>query len=136
MDDVRSINTESTTSLGQEFEQKQDTLENSTSSSLSSAPPGTVKQRPPKEKSMNDQDVIHKLQELCANADPLLIYSNMEKIGQGYVSLKQCANKQALNNHFFFFVYLKKCFRRCLYRLSSRLYYTRCYQTNELGKAA
>ncbi|KAG2200131.1 hypothetical protein INT47_012412, partial [Mucor saturninus] len=83
MDDVRSINTESTASLGQELEQKQDTPENSVTSSLSSAPPGTVKQRPPKEKSMNDQDVILKLQELCANADPLLIYSNMEKIGQG-----------------------------------------------------
>lgn len=89
IDDVRSIDSESTTSLSQESETEKElpqlsrnTLEDSTSS-LSSGPPGTVKQRPPKEKGMNDQDVINKLQELCANSDPLLIYSNMVKIGQG-----------------------------------------------------
>lgn len=32
---------------------------------------------------MNDEEVIRILQELCINSDPLLIYSNMVKIGQG-----------------------------------------------------
>ncbi|KAI9365268.1 kinase-like domain-containing protein [Pilaira anomala] len=52
-------------------------------SSLATGPPGTVKKRPPKEKGMNDQDVLNKLQEICDNSNPLLIYSDMVKIGQG-----------------------------------------------------
>jgi p21-activated kinase 1 len=53
--------------------------------STHTGPPGTVKQRPPKKdkSEISDEQVLQKLQELCLNSDPLLIYSNMVKIGQG-----------------------------------------------------
>jgi hypothetical protein len=61
----------------------QETIEESTSTNT--GPPGTVKARPPKEQknALKDQEVLRKLRELCINSDPLLIYSNMVKIGQG-----------------------------------------------------
>lgn len=57
-------------------------IEESDTTSYNTAPPGTVKSRP-KKNTISDQDVIQKLQELCIISDPLLIYSNMVKIGQG-----------------------------------------------------
>lgn len=60
-------------------------MEECSESLSNTGPPGTVKRRPPKEdkKGMDDKEVIRILQELCINSDPLLIYSNMVKIGQG-----------------------------------------------------
>lgn len=59
-------------------------MKNESSSVSTTGPPGTVRSRPKdQKKGMKDQDVIRKLQELCFNSDPLLIYSNMVKIGQG-----------------------------------------------------
>ncbi|CAO3648913.1 unnamed protein product [Mucor fragilis] len=97
VDDVYSINSESTASIGEEFGDREGDLPQLTSmknepsaaaatlsSSSTTGPPGTVKSRPKdQKKGMKDQDVIRKLQELCLNSDPLLIYSNMVKIGQG-----------------------------------------------------
>ncbi|KAI9475788.1 MAG: Pak2 protein [Benjaminiella poitrasii] len=99
VDDVHSINSESTASLSEEFGDRERELPqltrlkedpsvthtNSAASSLSNGPPGTVKSRPPKDqsKAMKDQEVIRKLQELCINSDPLLAYTDMVKIGQG-----------------------------------------------------
>lgn len=95
IDDVGSIHSESTASFTEEFGDDEKNLPeltrltdttaclNEPESSLSTGPPGTVKKRPPKEKGMNDQDVLIKLQEICVNSDPLLIYSGMVKIGQG-----------------------------------------------------
>jgi hypothetical protein len=34
---------------------------------------------------MKDAEVIAKLKTICTEADPTLIYSNMRKIGQGYI---------------------------------------------------
>ncbi|GAA5812326.1 hypothetical protein MFLAVUS_005777 [Mucor flavus] len=95
IDDVGSIHSESTASFTEEFGDDEKNLPeltrltdttaclNEPASSLSTGPPGTVKKRPPKEKGMKDQDVLIKLQEICVNSDPLLIYSGMVKIGQG-----------------------------------------------------
>lgn len=94
MDDVDSVHSDSTASFAEEFGESEKespeltrltdatSFEESTSS-LATGPPGTVKKRPPKEKGMNDQDVLNKLQEICDNSNPLLIYSDMVKIGQG-----------------------------------------------------
>lgn len=65
-----------------ELERTKDVGEDEPSSSYNTAPPGTVKPRP-KKNTISDQEVIQKLQELCIISDPLLIYSNMDKIGQG-----------------------------------------------------
>ncbi|KAI7901222.1 kinase-like domain-containing protein [Cokeromyces recurvatus] len=97
MDDVHSINSESTASLSEEFGEREKELPqltrlkedpnvthtNTPISPLSSST--TVKSRPPKDqnKAMKDQDVIRKLQELCINSNPLLVYTDMMKIGQG-----------------------------------------------------
>ncbi|GAA5803317.1 kinase-like domain-containing protein [Helicostylum pulchrum] len=96
IDDVGSIHSESTASFTEEFGSDDEknlpeltrltdttTCSNEPASSLSTGPPGTVKKRPPKEKGMKDQDVLIKLQEICVNSDPLLIYFDMVKIGQG-----------------------------------------------------
>ncbi|GAN02398.1 ste20-like protein [Mucor ambiguus] len=91
VDDVHSINSESTASIGEEFGDREGDLPQLTSmknepstAAATTGPPGTVKARPKdQKKGMKDQDVIRKLQELCLNSDPLLIYSNMVKIGQG-----------------------------------------------------
>ncbi|EPB85358.1 STE/STE20/PAKA protein kinase [Mucor circinelloides 1006PhL] len=94
VDDVHSIHSESTASIGEEFGDRESDLPQLTSmknepsavatTTTTTGPPGTVKARPKDEKKgMKDQDVIRKLQELCLNSDPLLIYSNMVKIGQG-----------------------------------------------------
>lgn len=93
LDDVRSINSESTASISGEFGEDEKNLPQlerlsetkSVEESSNTGPPGTVKRRPPKDekKVMDDQEVIDKLRELCINSDPLLIYSNMVKIGQG-----------------------------------------------------
>lgn len=92
VDDVHSIHSESTASIGEEFGDRESDLPQLTSmkneplavATTTTGPPGTVKARPKGEKKgMKDQDVIRKLQELCLNSDPLLIYSNMVKIGQG-----------------------------------------------------
>ncbi|KAI8067333.1 kinase-like domain-containing protein [Thamnidium elegans] len=106
IDDVGSIHSESTASFTKEFGDDEKDLpeltrltDTTTSlegpvSSLSTGPPGTVKKRPPKEKGMKDQDVLVKLQEICVNSNPLLIYSDMVKIGQGasggvYIAYRQ-----------------------------------------------
>jgi hypothetical protein len=98
VDDINSIDSESTASFSDEFGDQEldnlpeltqmrdpDTIETSSSLSSNIGPPGTVKARPPKEQkdAMKDQEVLLKLQELCINSDPRLIYSNMNKIGQG-----------------------------------------------------
>lgn len=100
LDDVHSINSESTGSISGEFGANEKDLpqlqrltdtksleveEESREPLSNTGPPGTVKRRPPKEdkKGMDDKEVIRILQELCINSDPLLIYSDMVKIGQG-----------------------------------------------------
>ena len=46
--------------------------------------PGTVKQRVKERKhTMKDAEVIAKLQSICTESDPSLVYKNMRKIGQG-----------------------------------------------------
>ncbi|KAI8377830.1 kinase-like domain-containing protein [Radiomyces spectabilis] len=49
------------------------------------APAGTVKRRPSKgnKNSLKDAEVINKLEEICGNADPNKVYTDMVKIGQG-----------------------------------------------------
>ncbi|KAI8349462.1 Ste20 homologous protein kinase 1 [Choanephora cucurbitarum] len=86
IDDIHSINSESTASLGEEFRHHEQLPElTRTDNLLYNAPPGTVRSRPPKEekRSMSDEQVLKHLQELCINSDPLQVYTNMIKIGQG-----------------------------------------------------
>ncbi|CEP11448.1 hypothetical protein [Parasitella parasitica] len=86
IDDVYSINSESTASISdREMDLPQLTsMKNEPPSISTFGQPGTVKSRPKNQKkSMEDKDIIRKLQELCLNANPLLYYSNMVKIGQG-----------------------------------------------------
>lgn len=100
IDDVNYCSSESTASFTDDYrDQEHDDLAELTemedqnivevppasSSSINTGPPGTVKVRPPKEKrdALKDHEALLKLQELCTNSDPLLIYSNMVKIGQG-----------------------------------------------------
>ena len=82
----------STASLSEEFNDEKDlpqlertkSLEES-NESLHTGPPGTVKKRIPKKEKqeMDDAEVVRILTDLCINEDPLLIYYDMVKIGQG-----------------------------------------------------
>lgn len=95
VDDVYSLSSESTASLTDEYVGLDQNLpeltrtkeeEPSSSSSAHQGPPGTVKSRPKKNSTMSNQELVTRLQELCFVSDPHLIYSNMVKIGQGYVN--------------------------------------------------
>jgi hypothetical protein len=97
-DDLRSINSESTISPTDEFGDETYIMPELTRLSDKNIPAfGTtpleeqptasestsrVKQRPPKE-NKKDLQIMKKLEELCKNSDPLLVYSNMVKVGQG-----------------------------------------------------
>ncbi|RCH78594.1 signal transducing kinase of the PAK, partial [Rhizopus stolonifer] len=85
LDDVRSFNSESTASFSEDCQGQPMHELTRTQDVLYNAPPGTVRSRAPKEekRSMSDEQVLKHLQELCITSDPLLIYTNMVKIGQG-----------------------------------------------------
>lgn len=81
---------------------------------------------------MKDEEVLAKLREICRDEDPTEIYTNMVKIGQGYVTIVLVAQMFGLVTGFIHF----QCVRWGIHCLSTQQHNTCRNQANESAKAA